>query len=117
MLKKYLSLMLMMLIACQSVWAMADNHPLTQTGEAHVETSHNHDSPAKAPIDIKDSSLSDNSSALDCSHCCHCHGSSPLFVSAVASVIRQSIETVKLSSYSQTHQPPFLAPDFRPPIA
>jgi len=109
--------MLIMLIACQSVWAMADNHPLTQTGEAHVETSHNHDSPAKAPLDIKDISLSDSSSALDCSHCCHCHSSSPLFVSTLPFALSQPTGQQQLLSYSQTLQTPFLAVDFRPPIA
>jgi len=116
MLKKCLSLMLILLITCQSVWAMADNHPLTQPETAHVETGHNHDSLDKAPVDLKASSLSDTSSALDCNHCCHCHGSSPLFVSTPVLSLPQSGELQQLLSYSQSFQTPYLPADFRPPI-
>lgn len=122
MLKRWLSLMLITLIACQSVWAMADNHPLNKPSAEHVESSHSRDVSNASQSSLSHSNIEDTSSlntasALDCSHCCHCHGSTPLFVSVSPLTLPQSVKQEQLLPYSQTHQTPYLTPDFRPPIA
>jgi len=114
--------MLITLIACQSVWAMADNHPLNPSTAEHEQSSHSHDAPDISQSGLLDSNaedtpLVDPASALDCNHCCHCHGSTPLFVSAPPLTLPQSAEPEQLLSYTQSHKTPYLAPDFRPPIA
>ena len=75
--KKGLSYLLIMLIALQSAMAMADVHQLHQDGVQHIEFDHDHgqnDNPEKSSAK-NTTSQKPASTAFDCHHCCHCHGS------------------------------------------
>jgi len=114
MLKKWLSLMLLVLIACQSVWLMADTHPFDQAGTGHTESSHTHGFADNTHPDITDTSSQDANPDLD-GH--HCHSSAHLFISLFSVTIVQPIMSANLLDYSSTHKSPYLPLGQRPPIA
>lgn len=114
MLKKWLSIMLLVLIACQSVWLTADTHPFDQVGAGHTESSHIHGFVDKAHDDIDESSLSGSNVDLD-GH--HCHSSAHLFISFFSVNIAQPITATNLLDYSSTHKSPYIPLGLRPPIA
>jgi len=114
MLKKWLSLMLLVLIACQSVWLMADTHPFDQVGAGHTESSHMHGLADKAHPDVTDKSSPNSNPDLD-GH--HCHSSAHLFISLFSVNIAQPIVSGNLLDYSSTHKSPYLPLGLRPPIA
>jgi len=113
MLKKWLSLMLLVLIACQSVWLMADTHPFDQVGAGHTESSHLHGLADKAHPDVTDTSSQDSNQDLD-GH--HCHSSAHLFISFFPVTIAQPTAAADLLDYSSTHNSPYLPLGLRPPI-
>lgn len=114
MLKKWLSLMLLVLIACQSVWVMADSHPFDQTNAGHTESSHTHGFADKTHPNIADKSALDSNSDMD-GH--HCHSSAHLFISFFSVTIAQPIVAANPLNYSSTHNAPYLPLGQRPPIA
>ena len=70
--------MLLVLIACQSVWLMADTHPFDQVSTGHTESNHTHGFADKAHPDVTGNSSQDSNPDLD-GH--HCHSSAHLFIS------------------------------------
>lgn len=110
MLKKTIVFTFSVLMAFQSVFAIADMHQSHQSGLEHLEFTHNHD----GEINQEKNLLGE--SDYDCHHCCHCHG--PSF-SAIASGpfsltinIDQHLNTLPFSNYSSKNFSLLL----RPPI-
>jgi hypothetical protein len=87
---KWVSYLLMILIAVQSVLAVADIHQIHQSDQGHLEFS----SDDKLPATKIDEAFSTSveltqtpANALDCQHCCHCHGSHVNLLSNIYSQI------------------------------
>lgn len=113
MLKKWLSLLLLVLIACQSVWVMADSHPIESSGAGHSQNGHMHTLFDRVDTDMDTSVFSDSNLELD-GH--HCHGSAHLFVFSFAEDFLWLAEADELPGYSSTHNSLKLSPSLRPPI-
>lgn len=76
--------LMIILIATQSVWSMADAHSGHQSGIEHQafdhpEGDHEHDAPSSSAS--QDANL-DDTTTFDCHHCCHCHGAHSSFISS-----------------------------------
>lgn len=121
MIRLYLTCLLALLIAVQSVTAMADVHKFHQSGTEHVEFNHSHQSTASDTQN--DSQLAKQAadplsqSAYDCHHCCHCHGHGSFVLTEVAShltVLFSESGQVGYQANLTSVIPPSL---FRPPIA
>ena len=118
MINRAITYIVVVLIAMQSVVAVADIHQYHQTGSEHLTFEHSHEhnessslsAQTVASIDITDSSV------FDCHHCCHCHGVIHLFLGSG----QNSSLSIKIAaeffdyqiSYSSFRTPP----DNPPPI-
>jgi len=115
--KRWILLLLTALIALQSVGAVIDSHQLHQSGQEHLSFEHDHEN-------IKDNKVSDakvevksvENSPYDCHHCCHCHGTSNLYVSAFFSSFSLVFHQKKTFEYLLNLPSIFLFPALRPPI-
>ncbi len=74
MMKSWVSQLLIVLIAMQSVMAVADVHLEHQSDAPHSEGNFLLDVDTSTELESSDST---SSTAIDCQHCCHCH--SPQF--------------------------------------
>ncbi len=82
MLRHYVTYLLVLLIAVQSVANVGDIHTSHQSGTEHVEFNHSHQSPA----DLNDYELDKRGQlSFDCHHCCHCHSHSTIFLTGAFS--------------------------------
>lgn len=77
---RWLSYLLIMLVATQSVLAMADIHQAHQSDEGHLEFADDHKPATGSATTAETSDDSVDSkqaplSTVDCQHCCHCHAS------------------------------------------
>ena len=80
--------LMIILIATQSVWSMADAHSAHQSGLEHlefdhVELEHRHDDHAQ--MTEQNNASSNNQAGFDCHHCCHCHGAHSSFINSLYS--------------------------------
>ncbi|MGH1484759.1 MAG: hypothetical protein ACRBCI_00985 [Cellvibrionaceae bacterium] len=118
--RHYLVYLLTVLIALQSVVAMADVHDFNQSGSEHLAFDHSHhvvdtqnySHQSTQQIPDKHSQL-----AYDCSHCCHCHGhTSMVLTGTTLQVAALSLESAPTDFQANliSSFPPSL---FRPPIA
>ena len=116
MIRRYIACLLALLIALQSVSAMAESHELYKAGVEHLELDHFHVS-SDTENSLVNKPSPENSSTLlsDCEHCCHCHGSVVL-IGSIFQLTELALEKkqpdYQLNLTSVT--PPSL---FRPPIA
>ncbi|MAM87201.1 MAG: hypothetical protein CME36_07820 [unclassified Hahellaceae] len=80
--RRFVSFFLAALIALQSVLAIADVHKAHQSGANHLKFEHEHKVNNQPQLaDAVSQNLEIGAvSQLDCHHCCHCHGSSPMFL-------------------------------------
>jgi len=74
MMKPWLSHILILLIALQSVMAVADIHP------EHQADSHEHTSAASLAHADNMQTEQELSSGVDCQHCCHCQSPQSVFL-------------------------------------
>ncbi len=74
MMTSWLSHILVILIALQSVMAVADMHP------EHQADSHEHASAASLAHADNMQTEQELSSGVDCQHCCHCQSSQSIFL-------------------------------------
>ena len=119
--RHYLTCLLALLIALQSVAAMADVHQLHQFGTEHLEFDHSHQSSA---TDTQNDNLlakqtpdQSGQSVYDCHHCCHCHGHGSVVLTGAASHLANLFSENGQADYQANLTsgiPPSL---FRPPIA
>lgn len=84
MFKNGIQWLMIILIATQSVWSMADAHSTHQSGLEHLEFEHQHGDDHAQMVE-QDNASSNNQSAFDCHHCCHCHGAHSSFITSLYS--------------------------------
>ncbi|MGR6872411.1 hypothetical protein ACU6U9_08900 [Pseudomonas sp. HK3] len=104
--------LMIILIATQSVWSMADAHSTHQSGIEHLEFEHQHDTDH---ADKKAPDNRHNQTEFDCHHCCHCHGAHSSFITSFyssSSLFGQSPQHSFANHLVLTKQPAVL---FRPP--
>jgi len=116
--RKLASLALVLLIAFQSVVAMADAHQSHQSGSDHVEFKHDHKSGSDVSAsDTENSQASGPVGQFDCHHCCHCHGMSPVFLAAHSIGMTLPWSNNSVNDYFVEYHSLSISPGFRPPIA
>ena len=108
--RHFLTCLLAVLIAVQSMTAMADAHRFHQSGTDHLTFNHDHDS--------SDTSLADASSTFsqDCHHCCHCHGMAHIYLGGSLDILVHTTLGKGSSNYHFTYLSYTGAPDTPPPI-
>jgi len=120
MIRKCLSLLLVTLIALQSVLAIADLHQFHQDGTEHLDFQHSaHEHPASTDFQAKHPAHSDpaSGSQTDCHHCCHCHGAVHFFINSAIHNTLDIPQSAQAASEPGTSYFSFLiSPDIRPPI-
>lgn len=116
--RKWTSLILALLIAFQSVVAMADAHQSHQSGSDHVEFEHDHDGGSDVSVnDAEEEQASELVGQFDCHHCCHCHGMSPVFLAAHSFGLALPWSNRAGSDYFVEYPSLSISPGLRPPIA
>ena len=132
MFRRLFALLLISLIASQSVLAAADTHLDVQSGDDHQQVNHSHSStPSPAVGGGADGILhslvdavSDHetghddqgdSQSVDCQHCCHCHNGSQVLASVMVQPI---LATLGAGTCSYAVRPDSIKfpPALRPPI-
>lgn len=119
--RHYLTCLLALLIALQSVAAMADVHQLHQSGTEHLEFDHSHQSTATDTHNdnllAKQTPDQPGQSVYDCHHCCHCHDHGSVVLIGATSHLADLFSENGQADYQANLTsgiPPSL---FRPPIA
>jgi hypothetical protein len=116
--RKWTSLILTILIAFQSVVAMADAHQSHQSGSDHVEFEHNHSAELEVSVnDAEEELVAELVGQFDCHHCCHCHGMSPVFLAAQSFGLALPWLNRTGSGYFVEYPSVSIPPGLRPPIA
>jgi len=113
--------MLMLLIALQSMVAVADVHQSHQASAEHLSfqadrnTEYGTDSALQLSL-LDDPVEKSTNNQFDCQHCCHCHGAAHFFLGSHSNTLavipsKQILPEFKLAYLSQP-----LSPDNPPPI-
>lgn len=110
--------MLVVLIAMQSVFAIADSHQSHQEGTQHLEFEHEHDSSRVADNQDRLKSSTPSFGQYDCHHCCHCHGQGlSLFVLATSTHgLDSAMSADPHFIHHLFYRSNLVSPDIRPPI-
>jgi hypothetical protein len=114
MVQRWLSYLLISLVIAMPVLAGVDSHQLHQSESKHVEFNHDHKQ-LISQADAEAPSVSE--SDYDCHHCCHCHGSPPVFAFGIHNMAVVASMTDTLPTYPFKLHQISLVPDFPPPIA
>jgi hypothetical protein len=118
MIKHWIMMVMALMIALQSVAAIADAHQSHQSGTLHLEFNQPYQS-ADTDNEIQLTEQAPDKpgqSLYDCPHCCHCHGHG--FMALVGSSSPLAIFSgVVLGDYRATLTSVIPASLFRPPIA
>ncbi len=121
MIKRSIPWLMIILIALQSVGAMADVHSAHQSGMEHLtfehEHEHEHAQPHSSPDAHPEAASLTDASQYDCHHCCHCHGAHFSFIASYvhsASLYGRSLQHSYHQPLSLTQQVQSL---YRPPRA
>ncbi len=83
---KWVSYLLVILVAMQSVLAVADVHQIHQADAAHLEFAGDDGLASVSDDGTASDSVEPNqptNTALDCQHCCHCHSPQVNFLSDI----------------------------------
>ncbi len=119
MLRILMTFFMVILIAMQSVAALADIHQIHQSQIEHFnpETQNTSHDTAEFVDDILQDKYQTNFLAFDCNHCCHCHGVTYLFLPGNS---YQNSLLFQLSNNPVNYQPQYssfiASPDNPPPI-
>lgn len=116
MIQKWLTYMLVALIAMQSVVAIADAHQSHQEGTQHLEFEHEHDSTPVVNNQDNQQTSTPSLSQYDCHHCCHCHGLSLFALTASSNGLDIGKSTDHLFVTHLLYRSYLVSPDIRPPI-
>jgi len=118
MIKRWFMMVMALMIALQSVAAIADAHQLHQSGTQHLTFDHSHQS---SDIDngnqlVKQSPVQPGQPLYDCHHCCHCHGHASVVLAGSLShfAFFSGTELADYQAHLTSTIPTSL---FRPPIA
>ena len=119
MIRRWLSYLLIVLIAMQSVVAIADEHKSHQEGIQHLEFVHEFDSARTIDDELDQNGGASLPDQYDSHHCCHCHvsGMSLLATSADANGLDVGISVDHLLMRPPFYRSNSASPDIRPPIA
>lgn len=120
------AVLLMLLIAMQSVVASADVHALFDTSSDHNDLALEHSHGDNTPVHGHTNSDTHNTTAdqitdldpdTNCEHCCHCHNPSP--ASTLVKGLQAHNDSLDQQSLRTTYQQrsELYSPAFRPPIA
>mgnify|MGYP001024937905 CR=1 FL=1 len=132
MFRRLFALLLISLIASQSVLAAADTHLDAQSGDDHQQVNHSHSSTPNPAVGGGDDGIlhslvdavSDHeashddqgdSQSVDCQHCCHCHNGSQVLASVL---VQPELTTLGVGIFNYAARPDSLKfpPALRPPI-
>ena len=106
--------LLTILIALQSVIAVADVHQFHQSDAEHISIGQEQDASAVLQNGLNGT---DSGASADCQHCCHCHGVCHPFMSFAQASLELFVPSIALPAYhfsSSSHQ---ASPDNPPPIS
>ncbi len=121
MFRKTILLLLVALIALQSVVAMADAHQVHQSGIEHLDSAGPDGTSGDASADLSSTDSTGQTqpgdSILDCQHCCHCHAMAHLFVSSDQHNFSLALSGLLRSDYRESYFSTVVSENFRPPIA
>lgn len=132
MFRRLFALLLISLIASQSVLAAADTHLDVQSGDDHQQVNHSHSStPDPAIVGGDDGILhslvdavsdheashddQSDSQSVDCQHCCHCHNGSQVLASVTVQPLLAALG-VGACNYAVRPDSLKFPPALRPPI-
>ncbi len=110
MIKTWVSYLLIALIACQSVIAMADSHSL---GNEHAKFEHDHYSDT---VNDKSSSKIDINLSAPSHDECHCHMICHLSLSSSQKETKVTVSKQPPAIYHRAYISNIQAPNLRPPI-
>lgn len=119
MIKRWFMMGMTLMIAMQSVAAIADAHQFHQSGTQHLEFDHSHQS---TDTD-NDSQLTTQAPdkpgqpVYDCHHCCHCHGHGSVALTGAASHLVALFSGKGQADYQASFTSLIPTSLFRPPIA
>ena len=119
MVHRFLTFLMITLIAMQSVIAMADIHQVHNSNPTH-QTSNDHLIQADTEsIVFADQQFTDSNpnQPLDCDHCCHCHGACHFFIGVNQEPIASLKPHNDATSYQAVYHSLVLTPDNPPPIS
>jgi hypothetical protein len=113
--KNWVSFLLIMLIAVQSVLAVADTHEINPSDIGHheFEGRSSHASDAEDPVDLNQSS----GDTLDCQHCSHFHSAQLNLLPGMASNLVFDAAQLHFSDRSNAAGSSHSSSLFRPPRA
>lgn len=117
MLRRYLSHLLIALIALQSVVSFADVHQIHQSGTEHLAHEYEQSILPTDPVVLDALSDTTDTSQLDCQHCCHCHGT----VQVILTMDQVKSFNTQLNRITSLYRCAYLSlsisPDNPPPIS
>ena len=114
--RHYLACLLAVLIAMQSVTAMADIHQFHQLRTEHLSFTHEHEPSKNASIKATDVTDSSSNASQDCEHCCHCHGIAYLYLGGNPDNLELTTLDRGISDYHFIYHSFSGTPDTPPPI-
>lgn len=119
MFSKALHLVLIILIASQSVLAFADVHQLNLGVVEHgtAETHAHHQGEIEAERGESEAEQGEQHSQSDCNHCCHCHGQTGPFLSKFQSSLKLLSNVDPCLDYVFSNTSFLGTPDNPPPIS
>lgn len=111
----WLSLLIVLSIALQSLVAVANSNENHQLDTQHLQTEHSHDADKVA---FSDNSSEDEHNIKDCHHCGHCQGShTPWLVNKQNNTTTPEFLTLNQYFYHTHLDKSFIEELIRPPIA
>jgi hypothetical protein len=116
---KWLSYLLIVMIAMQSLLAVAaDPHQSHQNGIQHLEFEHQHDTEVlnRTP-EMDKERYAFAGEDYDCHHCCHCHHMSHLGLLSGNDRLTVALPNEKAMVFQFDYLSKQLSPELRPPIA
>ena len=112
-----LSSLLAILIALQSIVAVADVHQLHQSDNKHINIDIDHHVLDMQTESQGDTLNTDSADVADCQHCCHCHGVCHPFMSSGQIVLEAIASGSMLSLYQSSSTSHQASPENPPPIS
>jgi len=111
--------MLIILFASQTIASAFDAHQSHQTDGVHVavDESHNgHEEHQTSPQQFEEKS-NQSTTSYDCHHCCHCHGSTPVYTLLKDNHTYPYHRDVRAVRVADNFSSIATSPEHRPPIA
>ncbi|MCG8312675.1 MAG: hypothetical protein MI976_05615 [Pseudomonadales bacterium] len=118
MMRQYIAYILVALLAMQSIVALADAHQYHQTGSEHIVFDKHYEISGSEPNLIQTNIVDyTQENTMDCQHCCHCHGSTGIFISDSQTSFLYSSLTQIAPEYHSNYRSETASPETPPPIS